>query len=160
MHPGPRASKPWSRFGNHVAYHVSVTSLIEAVPLKGFFNNPTFEIGFERIKCQFSQNNDIDGARSTKIHELKHFKFGAVTIQTTTEQLSKLKEICIERTAKIKTLEPLEYHISVQVSTLRLFYASTSLIFPIEGILFQFTVGHAFTGFQKCPENSQIVCPN
>ena len=29
------------------------------------------------------------------MQELKHFKFGAVTIQTTTEQLSKLKEICI-----------------------------------------------------------------
>ena len=82
------------------------------------------------------------------MQELKHFKFGAVTIQTTTEQLSKLKEICIQRTAKIKTLEPLEYHISVQVSTLRLFYASTSLIFPTEGILFQFTVGHAFTGLR------------
>ena len=148
MHPGSPASKPWSRFGNHVAYHVSVKSLIEAVPLKGFFNNPTFEIGFGRIKRQLSQNNDIDGTRSTKIHELKHFKFVAVTIQTTTEQLSKLKEICIQRTAKIKTFEPLEYHISVQVSTLRLFYASTSLIFPTEGILFQFTVGHAFTGLR------------
>ena len=78
MHPGSPASKPWSRFGNHVAYHVSVTSLIEALPLKGLFNNPTFEIGFERIKRQFSQNNDIDGTRSTKIHKLKHFKFGAV----------------------------------------------------------------------------------
>jgi len=74
----------------HVAYHVSVTSLTEAVPLKGLFNYPTFENGFEKIKRQFSQNSDIDGTRSTKIHELKHFKFGAVTIQTTTEQLSKL----------------------------------------------------------------------
>ena len=147
MHPGSPTSKLWSRFGNHVAYHVSVTSLIEAVPLKGLFNNP-LKIGFERIKRQFSQNSDIDGTRSTKIHELKHFKFGAVTIQTTTEQLSKLKEICIRRMAKIKTLEPLEYHISGQVSTLRLFYASTSLIFPTEGILFQFTVGHAFTGLR------------
>ena len=116
--------------------------------LKGLFNNSTFEIGFERIKRQFSQNKDIDGTRSTKIHELKHFKFGAITIQTMTKQLSKLKEICMQRTAKIRTSEPLEYHISVQVSTLRLFYASTSLIFPTEGILFQFTVGHAFTGLR------------
>ena len=95
MHPGSPASKPSSRFGNHAAYHVSVKSLIEAAPLKGPFNNPTIEIGFGRIKRQLSQNNDIDGTRSTKLHELKHFKFGAVTIQTTTEQLSKLKEICI-----------------------------------------------------------------
>ena len=51
----------------------------------------------------------------------------------------------MQRTAKIRTLEPLEYHICVQVSTLRLFYSSASLIFPTEGILFQFTVGHAFT---------------
>ena len=76
--------------------------------LKGPFNNSTFEIGFERINRQFSQNKDIDGTRSTKMQELKHFKFGAVTIQTTTEQLSKLKEICMQRTAKIRTLEPLE----------------------------------------------------
>jgi len=54
----------------------------------------------------------------------------------------------MQRTTKIRTLEPLEYHISVQVSTLRLFYASTSLIFPTEGILFQFTVGHAFIGLR------------
>jgi len=38
---------------------------IDAVPLKGLFNNPSFEIGFERIKHQFSQNSDIDGTRST-----------------------------------------------------------------------------------------------
>jgi len=54
----------------------------------------------------------------------------------------------MQRMAKISTLEPLEYHISVQVSTLRLFYASTSRIFPTEGILFQFTIGHAFTGLR------------
>ena len=60
----------------------------------------------------------------------------------------------MQRTAKIRTLEPLEYHISVQVSILRLFYASTSLMFSSEGVLFQ------FTGFQKFPENSEIVCPN
>ena len=52
----------------------------------------------------------------------------------------------MQRTAKIRTLEPLESHVSVQVSTLRLFYASMSLIFPNEGILFRFTVGHALTG--------------
>ena len=76
----------------------------------------------------------------------------------------------MQRTAKIRTLEPLEDHISVKVSTLRLVYASTSLIFPTERILFQFTVGHAFTGlrdfmlsmhrFSKFPENSEFVCPN
>jgi len=58
--------------------------------VKGLSNNFTFEIGFERIKRQFLQNKDIDGRRSTKIHELEHFEFGAVTIQTTTEQLSNL----------------------------------------------------------------------
>ena len=138
-HPSSPANKLWSRFGNHVAYHISV------VLFKGLFNNSTFEIGFERIKSQFSKNKDIDGTNCTKIDELKHFKFGAVTIKTTTEQLSKLKEIYMQRTVKIRTLEPLEYHISVQVSTLRLFYATTALIFQTEGILFQFTVGHAFT---------------
>ena len=51
----------------------------------------------------------------------------------------------LRRTAK---MEPLEYHIFVQVSTLRLFYASTPLIFPTEGLLFQFTVGHAFNGLR------------
>jgi len=51
----------------------------------------------------------------------------------------------MQRTAKIRTLEPLEYHIRVQVCTVRLFYSFASLIFPTEGILFQFTVGHAFT---------------
>ena len=54
----------------------------------------------------------------------------------------------MQQTEKIRTLEPLEYHISVQVSILRLFDASTSLIFPTEGVLFQFTVGHAFTGLR------------
>ena len=40
----------------------------------------------------------------------------------------------MQRTEKIRTLEPLEYHISGQISTLRLYYVSTSLIFPTEGI--------------------------
>ena len=138
LHPGSPANRLWSRFGNHVAYHVSVTShhWLKVVLLKRLFKNFTFEIGFERSKRQFSQNKDMDGTRSTKIHELKHFQFGAVTtaitIQTTTNQLSTLKEIWMQQTAKTRTLDPLEYHISVQVSTLRLFYASTSLIFPTE----------------------------
>ena len=45
-----------------------------------------------------------------------------MTLQTTTKQLSKLKEICMQHTGKIKTVEPLEYRTSVQVSTLSLFY--------------------------------------
>ena len=75
----------------------------------------------------------------------------------------------MQRTAKIRTLEPLESHVSVQVSTLRLFYASMSLTFPNEGILFRFTVGHALTGlrdfmlsmhrFSKIFKNSEVVCP-
>ena len=76
----------------------------------------------------------------------------------------------MQRTGKIRTLEPLEYHTSVQVSTLRLFYASTSLIFPTEGIFCSLllvkhspdcvTLYFQCTGFQKFPENSKIVCPN
>jgi len=40
----------------------------------GLFSNSTFEIGFERIKRPFSQNKDIDGTRSKKIHEFKTFQ--------------------------------------------------------------------------------------
>ena len=54
----------------------------------------------------------------------------------------------MQRKVKIRTLELLEYDIYVQVSTLRLFYASTSLIFQTEGILFQLPVGHALTGLR------------
>jgi len=97
---------------------------LKAVLLNGRFTTSIFEIGFERFISQFSQNKDVDGTRSTKIHELKQFKFGTVfvvIIQTTTEQLSKLKKICMEQTAKIRTLEAFKYYISVQVSTFRLF---------------------------------------
>ena len=91
--------------------------------LKGLFTSTsTFEVGFGRVKRQFLQNKDIDGTRSTKTHELNPLKLRAVTMQTTTKPLSKLMEICMQRAGKIKTVKPLEYRTSVQVSTVRLFY--------------------------------------
>ena len=34
LHTGSPVNKQWSRFGNHVAYHVSVTSLIESCTIE------------------------------------------------------------------------------------------------------------------------------
>jgi len=113
------------------------------VVLKGLFNNSAFEIVFLRIKRQCSQNKDIDGTRSTKIHELEHFKFGARNYPNYDRATVKAQGDLHATNGKNKELK--EFYSSLLLVT----HSPDCVI-----LCFQ------CTGFQKFPENSEVVCPN